>query len=120
MIIDAVYDNGQLLFSKQVRFIHQRFNVKVEVPEAEVLGGLDSLSHTEVLGLREGIYASHQAGLSDHDISVERASFCTRVLPDEYLGFKRLRDEALGPDYVHVQKEYEQDLIRQHWMKKYA
>ncbi len=37
MLVEAIYDNGRLLLPKEWSFVHSRFNVKVDFPEAEII-----------------------------------------------------------------------------------
>lgn len=37
MQIDAIYDNGRLKFARPVRFARNRFRVRVEIPEQEII-----------------------------------------------------------------------------------
>ena len=38
MLVEGIYDNGRLLFNKQINFAYNRFKVSVEV--AHILGHL--------------------------------------------------------------------------------
>ena len=37
MQLEAIYNNGRLKFMQPVRFIHDKFKIRVEVPEHEVV-----------------------------------------------------------------------------------
>ena len=34
MLVEAIYDNGYVVFPQQYRFAHNRFHIKVDVPDA--------------------------------------------------------------------------------------
>lgn len=49
MLIEAVIEKGQLRFLHPVKFVHDKFLVKVDVPEAEIASSKhDSEQHSEV------------------------------------------------------------------------
>jgi hypothetical protein len=46
MLVDAIYDNGRVLFDRRYVFAHKRFSVKLEVPESEITGDIIEKSVT--------------------------------------------------------------------------
>jgi len=41
MLADAYYDNGKIEFTRNYRFRHSRFSIRIEVPDDEVVKDLD-------------------------------------------------------------------------------
>ncbi len=38
MLVDAIYENGHLLFNQPLHFAHTRFLLKVDLPDIEIIG----------------------------------------------------------------------------------
>lgn len=38
MEIEAIYEKGRLTFSRPIRFVSDRFKVRVQVPDGEIIG----------------------------------------------------------------------------------
>ncbi len=106
MLVEAIYDNGRLLFSKQYGFAHERFSIMVDVPDAEIVA-------------REPITPS-QENVAPSSASVAAVGDATGEYPAEYFEFKRLRDAIFGEDYVYVQEKTDRELMQEHWLEKHA
>lgn len=48
MLIDAVYNNGNVIFSKPYSFHHNRFDIKVEVPEVEIIWHVTHVNNQKI------------------------------------------------------------------------
>jgi hypothetical protein len=96
MLIEAVYDKGQIRFLRAVELAHDRFKIKVDIPDSEILS---------------------QTSLAQ---AAETETASTEQPPAEYLAFMRLQQEAFGKDYVHVPEETDQDIMHEQWMKKHG
>jgi hypothetical protein len=60
MLADAYYDNGKIEFTRNYRFRHSRFSIRIEVPDDEVLKDLDitmEQHRTSGYSLREEVEA---------------------------------------------------------------
>jgi len=101
MRVDATYDNGKIVLHRPLRFFHQRFDVKVEVPEDEIVD-------------KDQAQAQQAANTAANTL------LQTNELPEEYVMFKRLQEEAFGKDYVHSAEASDREIIRQHWIEKHA
>jgi hypothetical protein len=111
MLVEAIYDNGRLLFPKQYHFIHDRFCIKVDLPDAEIVEKNVATRTQELV-----------APSIDNGVTTDKASFLISAseYPAEYLEFKKLQDAIFGKDYVYVQEATDQELMQQHWLGKHA
>lgn len=100
MLVDATYDNGKIILHRPLRFAHQRFSVKVELPEDEIV----DKDQTQ----------AQQAATAANALSQ------VNELPEEYVKFKQLQEEAFGPDYVYSEEASDRDIIHQRWIEKHA
>jgi len=71
MQLEAIYDNGKLIFDGNFDFVHDRFRVKIELPDAEVVGKLKSiettLPHSNLQTLKSDLRAIYKTAISDAD-----------------------------------------------------
>lgn len=100
MRVDATYDNGKIVLHRPLRFFHQRFDVKVEVPEDEIVD-------------KEQTQAEKNA-------TAVKTLPQVNELPEEYVIFKRLQEEAFGKDYVYSSEASDSEIIHQRWIEKHA
>lgn len=98
MLIEAVIEKGQVRFLQPVRFVHDYFSVKVDVPDREVV-------------LQEG---SIEVPMIEGTVSV------ASEYPAEYLTFKTLHESVFGKEYKYESGKSDKEIMQAHWMKKYA
>lgn len=102
MLVEAVYDNGRLLLPKEWHFVHQRFKVKVDLPEAEII-------HQKTGNkVRVDSFKSASVNVSDDNYH------------DEYIQLKKLQEAAFGPDYHYIQEKSDKDILLEVLSEKYA
>lgn len=105
MLVEAIYEDGKILFSQKLNFAHNRFAIKVDVPENEIVKSVESV------GISDSLSA---------EMAVTNSPRETESLPTEYLEFVKLRESVLGKDYVYIQEKTDRELMQEHWMEKYA
>jgi len=103
MLVDAIYDNGRVLFPQLFRFAHNRFSIKVDLPDMEVV--------------EKG--AVSQGNAAEIPVGDESRSFA-REYPAEYLQFKHLQEASFGKQYEYVQEKSDRELMQEHWLEKHA
>jgi hypothetical protein len=91
MLVEAVYDNGHVLFNPPIRFAHTRFALKVDLPDFEIVD-------------------SNSSALSDED----------RTYFGEATEFKELTNELFGETYQYVAVKSDQEILSEELSKKYA
>lgn len=57
MIIEAICDHGVVRIPSELKFQHEKFTVKVELPEAELISNATQPEATRKLGIRQQIDA---------------------------------------------------------------
>lgn len=92
MLMDAVVEKGQVRFLHPVKFLHDYFPIKIDVPDQEVL--------VETT-------ASH--------LDIEAQS-----MPTEYLNFKSLQDAVFGKQYEFEPEKTDKEVMQEHWTEKHA
>lgn len=98
MLIDAVVEKGQVRLLQPVKFLHDYFSVKVDVPDREMVLQDDSI---EVPIIEDTV---SEAG----------------EYPAEYLEFNRLHEAVFGKDYKYMPEKTDKEIMQEHWSKKYA
>jgi len=91
MLVDAVYDNGHIIFNQPFHFEHKRFLLKVDLPDNEVI---------------------------DTDLSVLADERCTYT--GEAAEFRALTDALFGENYRYVPEKSDQEILIEELSKKYA
>ncbi len=99
MLIDAVVEKGQVRFLQPVKFAHDHFSVKVDIPDREVVLQDDSIQ---------------VAMIEDTTLSV------VSKYPAEYLAFKALQDSVFGKEYKYLPEKTDKEIMQEHWTEKYA
>lgn len=109
MLIEAVYDNGRLLFDKKYSFAHNRFKIKVDVPEAELVDKITLPKKTQQTAPAEDL--AKQTQTQENVVS---------EYPAEYLEFKKLQNEMFGPGYVYKSDKSDKEILIEALCEKYA
>ena len=92
MLMEAVIENGQLSFLQPVKFVHDKFLVKVVIPEAEIES-------------------------NKHDCQ----SCPESELPNKELAeFKHLTNVLFGADYRYIAEKSDQEILSEVLSDKYA
>jgi hypothetical protein len=94
MLVEAIYDNGRLLFSQQYHFAHDHFSIKVEVPDAEIVDKNVVATKPE-----QAVHSGSSMAVSGE-------------YPAEYVEFQQLRNAIFGKDYVYVQEKTDRDRMQ--------
>lgn len=112
MLIDAIYDNGRLLLPKQFSFAHQRFNIKVELPDTEIVE-----KNIAACNPASARYNDDNLGATD-----ELSSLIVAIsqYPAEYVEFEKLQDALFGKDYVYKPEKSDQEILAEALSEKYA
>ncbi|MGZ8256383.1 MAG: hypothetical protein ACXWTX_01295 [Gallionella sp.] len=92
MLIEAVIEKGQVRFLQPVKFTHDYFSLKIEIPDQELV-----------------------EQLPNNGGSVE-----TATLPAEYLAFQALQAAAFGVGYQYKAEQTDREIMQAHWVGKYA
>jgi len=92
MLIEAVVEKGQVRFLHPVKFLHDYFSVKIEIPDQEFAA--------EVPNKRNHVEAE--------------------ILPPEYLAFKALQVAAFGSQYHYEAEKTDREIMQEHWVSKHA
>ena len=108
MLIEAIYDNGHVVFPQQYRFAHNRFNIKVDVPDAEVVGSGD-VTTDPALAMSSSIPVESAGSLAD-----------ASEYPTDFLDFKRLQDAMFGSAYIYRTEKSDQEILAEVLSEKYA
>jgi len=103
MLVEAIYDNGRVIFPMPYRFAHNRFTIKIDLPDIEVVD--------------EGMASQGKAAemLGDDESKPFNSEY-----PDEYIRFKKLQDASFGKQYEYVLGKTDRELIQEYWLEKHA
>jgi hypothetical protein len=100
MLVDAIYDNGRLVLPNHLSFAHHRFDIKVVLPDTEII-----TASTVKVGAPQG-----------NNSSVVRAD----DYPEEYVKFMELRNAMFGDDYHYVQEKSDKEILLEVLCEKYT
>lgn len=98
MLIEAVIEKGQVRFLQPVKFAHDYFLVKVDIPDREVVFQNSSI----------------EVPMIEDSVSV------VSEYPAEYVAFKKLQEAVFGKEYKYVSEKTDNELMQEHWIKKHA
>ena len=102
MLVEAIYDNGRLLLPNHLSFAHLRFNIKVELPDAEIVNKVNTIVEAKIMPQEENVGKTN------------------KVCPEEYLKFKELQNIIFGVDYHYVQEKNDKEILLEVLSEKYA
>lgn len=102
MLIDAVVEKGQVRLLQPIRFVHDYFSVKVDIPDREVIGQVFTQGMPAEVPMRD----ESQPAVLEY--------------PDEFLAFKTLQEVAFGKQYKYAPEKTDREIMQEHWMEKYA
>lgn len=103
MLVDAIYDNGRVLFPQSFRFAHNRFTIKVDLPDIEVV--------------EKG--AVSQGNAAEIPV-VDKSQLLAREYPAEYLQFEQLQEACFGKQYKYAPEKTDKEVMQEHWTEKHA
>ena len=92
MLMDAVVEKGQVRFLHPVKFLHDYFPIKIDVPDQEVLVE----TTTSCLGIE------------------------AQSMPSEYLNFMALQEAVFGKQYQYAPEKTDKEVMQEHWTEKHA
>lgn len=92
MLIEAVFERGQVRFLQPVEFLHDCFSVKIDVPDQEIMS----------------------------DVPDKHLSDITQSMPAEYLAFKALQAAAFGAQSSSEMEKTDREIMQDHWVSKYV
>jgi len=95
MLIEAVVEKGQVRFLQPVKFAHDYFSVKVDIPDREIV-------------------------LQDSSIEMPMIDDTVSDYPTEYVAFKTLHEAVFGKEYKYESEKTDNELMQEHWIKKHA
>lgn len=95
MLIEAVIEKGQVRFLQPVKFAHDYFSVKVDIPDREIV-------------------------LQDSSIEMPIIEDTVSDYPTEYIAFTTLHEAVFGKEYKYEQEKTDNEFMQEHWIKKHA
>jgi len=112
MLINAVFEQGQIRLPAHFQFIHDFFQVKVDVPDVEIVDKFNVMSdQTHVILGGTGNAVCCKSSDSLGRLNESNA---------EYAVFKQLQDKLFGSDYKYESEKSDDEIIHEHWLEKYA